>query len=133
MRFAAALASLRSGWEGGGFPVFLHTHWMGLYIFRCLNEQTDLDREIARGCASRLIEDLSNDAVDAIDVTAIAHAAFRSGANDVFDVAFPIVVGNQAEDGGWTTGYGDRHKTPKHDRSHAPCGTGRTAALVWAG
>ena len=110
VRFDAALDFLRSGLEGDGFPVFLHTHWMGLYIFRCLNEQTDLDREIARGCASRLIEDLSNDAVDPIDVTAIAHAAFRSGAKDVFDVAYPMVVGNQATDGGWTTGYGDNHR-----------------------
>jgi hypothetical protein len=83
---------------------------MGLYIFRCLDEQTDLDREIARGCASRLIADLSKDAVDAIDVTAIAHAAFRSDANDVFDVAFPMVVANQAADGGWATGYGDYWK-----------------------
>jgi hypothetical protein len=110
VRFDEALAFLRSGWGGDGFPVFLHTHWMGLYIFRCLDEQTDLDREIARGCASRLIADLSKDAVDAIDVTAIAHAAFRSDANDVFDVAFPMVVANQAADGGWATGYGDRHR-----------------------
>ncbi len=100
---------MRSDWEEDGFPVFLHTHWMGLYIFRCLDEQTDLDREIARGCASRLIGDFSKDAVDATDVTAIAHAAFRPGANDVFDVVFPMVVRNQVVDGGWTTAYGDGH------------------------
>ena len=109
-RFAAALEFLRSGWEEDGFPVFLHTHWMGLYIFRCLDEQTDLDREIARGCASRLIGDLSKDAVDGTDATAIAHAAFRSGANAVFDMAFPMFVRNQVADGGWITAYGDEHR-----------------------
>ena len=107
MWFEAAVEFLGSGWEEDGFPVFLHTHWMGLYIFCCLYEQTDLDRAIARGCASRLIGDLSKNAVDSTDVTAIAHAVFRSNANDVFDVAFPMVVRNQVADGGWTTAYGD--------------------------
>ena len=32
---------------------------------------------------------------------------FRSNANDVLDVAFPMVVRNQVVDGGWTTAYGD--------------------------
>jgi len=111
VRFDAAVEFLRSGWEEEeGFPVFLHTHWMALYIFRSLKEQNDMDRRIARGCARRLKDDLIGDKVDGTDVTSIAYTALKSGTRDLFDVAFPIVVGNQAEDGGWTTGYGDVHR-----------------------
>ncbi len=34
---------------------------------------------------------------------------FQSGARDLFEAAFPRVVASQADDGGWTTKYGDRH------------------------
>lgn len=110
VQFDAAVEFQRNGWEREGFPVFLHTHWMALYIFRSLKEQNEMDRRIARGCATRLKDDLAGDKLDATDVTSIAYAALGSGARDVFDVAFPMVVANQAEDGGWTTGYGDIHR-----------------------
>ena len=45
-----------------------------------------------------------------LDITSIADAALQSGARDLFDVAFPKVVANQAADGGWNTGYGDKHR-----------------------
>ena len=106
----AAIEYLRKGWDGSRFPGGQHTHWMAVYIFASLSEPTDLDRRIARGCASRLIDELSKGIGDALDVTSIAYVAFRSGTRDLFDVAFPIVVGNQAEDGGWTTGYDDIHR-----------------------
>ena len=57
-----------------------------------------------------MINDLATNTVDATDITSIAYAAFQSGAGDLFDIAFPRVVKNQAEDGGWTTGYGDIHR-----------------------
>ena len=110
VRFGAAVEFLRQGWEKDHFPVYQHTHWMAANLFSRLSEPTNLDRSIAEGSVGRLINDLGTDTVDATDVTSIAYAAFRSGARDLFDIAFPRVVKNQAEDGGWTTGYGDRHR-----------------------
>lgn len=110
VRLDAAVEFLRHGWEEEGFPVFSHTHWMALYIFRSLKEHSDADRRIARGCARRLKDDLIGDKVDGTDLTSIAYAAFRSGDRDLFDVAFPKVLENQADDGGWTTVYGEKHR-----------------------
>ena len=110
VRFDAAVEFLRRGWEEDHFPVYQHTHWMAANLFGRLSEPTDIDRGIATGSARRLVNDLTAGAVDATDVTAIAYAAFQSGARDLFDIAFQRVVTNQADDGGWTTGYGDKHR-----------------------
>ena len=110
VRFGAAVEFLRRGWEEDHFPVYLHTHWMAVNLFGRLSEPIDLDRRIATGSAKRLINDLTTGTCDAADITSIEYAAFRSGACDLFDIAFPRVIANQADDGGWTTGYGDRHR-----------------------
>ena len=110
VRFDVAVEFLRRGWEKEHFPVYQHTHWMAVNLFSRLSEPTDLDRRIATGSAKRLISDLTSGTCDAADITSIAYAAFRAGAYDLFDIAFPRVITNQAEDGGWTTGYGDRHR-----------------------
>ena len=110
VRFEAAIEFLRQGWEEDGFPTYQHTHWMAANLFGRLNDPTDLDRRIFKGSARRLINDLTSGTLDAMDVTSIAYAAFQPGARDLFDVAFPRVVASQAEDGGWTTGYGDLHR-----------------------
>ena len=110
VRYNAAVEFLRRGWDGNRFPVQQHTHWMAANLFSRLSEPTDIDRRIAAGSIKRLINDITAGAVDATDMTAIAYAAFRSGARDLFDLSFPKVVANQAEDGGWTTEYGDRHR-----------------------
>ena len=110
VQFGAAVEFLRRGWEGDHFPVYQHTHWMAANLFGRLSEPLDLDRRIATGSARRLINDLAADTGDAADITSIAYAAFQSGARDLFDIAFPRVVANQAEDGGWATGYGDIHR-----------------------
>ena len=110
VRFDAAVEFLRSGWEIDRFPVYQHTHWMAANLFGRLSDPTDLDRRIASGCVSRLTDFLAAGTVDPLDITSIAYAAFKSGSRDLFDVAFPKAVANQAEDGGWNTGYGDRHR-----------------------
>ena len=110
VRFDAAVEFLRSGWEKDHFPVYQHTHWMAANLFGRLTEPTALDRRIATGSASRLINDLAAGSVDTMDVTSIAYAAIQSGARDLFDKAFPKVVAGQSEDGGWTTGHGDIHR-----------------------
>ena len=110
VRFDEAVEFLRSSWEEDRFPVYQHTHWMAANLFGRMSEPTDLDRRIATGSVRRLMSDLTTGTVDAADVTPIAYAAIRSGARELFDVAFPMVVTNQAEDGGWTTEYGDKHR-----------------------
>ena len=110
VRFGAAIEFLRKGWEIDHFPVYQHTHWMAANLFGRLSEPTDLDQRIARGSAKRLIDDLAAGSGDPLDITSIAYAAFQSGASDLFDTAFQRVVTNQAEDGRWTTGYGDKHR-----------------------
>ena len=110
VRFGAAVEFLRRGWEEDHFPVYQHTHWMATNLFGRLSEPIELDRRIATGSTKRLINDLTTGTGDAADITSIAYAAFWSGAYDLFDMAFPRVITNQAEDGGWTTGYGDRHR-----------------------
>ena len=110
VRFDAAVEFLRRGWEKDHFPVYQHTHWMAANLFSRLSEPTDLDRRIATGSARRLVNDLATGTGDGADMTSIAYSAFQSGARELFDIAFPKVVTNQAEDGGWTTGYGDKHR-----------------------
>ena len=110
VRFDAAVEFLRRGWQTDRFPVYQNTHWMAANLFGRLSEPTDLDRRIARGSVRRLIDDLATGTGDAADITSIAHAASQSGARDLFDIACPRVVANQAEDGGWTTTYGDVHR-----------------------
>ena len=100
VRFDEAVEFLRSSWEEDRFPVYQHTHWMAANLFGRMSEPTDLDRRIATGSVRRLMSDLTTGTVDAADVTSIAYAAIRSGARELFDVAFPMVVTNQAEDGG---------------------------------
>ena len=119
VRFDAAVEFLRRGWEKDHFPVYQHTHWMAANLFGRLSGPTDLDRRIATVSVRRLINDLAPGTGDAADITSIAYAAFQSGARDLFDLAFPRVVTNQAEDGGWTTGYGDKHR-PGNGRSNVP-------------
>ena len=110
VQFGAAVDFLRRGWEGDHFPVYQHTHWMAVNLFGGLSNPVDLDRRIATASARRLINDLVAATGDAADITSIAYAAFRSRARNLFDIAFPRVVANQAEDGGWATGYGDIHR-----------------------
>ena len=110
VRFEAAVEFLRRGWEGDRFPIYTETHWTTANLFGSLGEPTDLDQCIAHGSVRRLTNDLTTDTLDAMDVASITYAAFQSGASDLFDMAFPTVLANQSEDGGWTTGYGDRHR-----------------------
>lgn len=110
VRFEAAVEFLRRGWGNDGFPAYQYTHWMAVNLFGHLPQPSDLDRRIAAGSVNRLENDLTTSNVDPLDITSIADAALQSGARDLFDVAFPKVVANQAADGGWNTGYGDRHR-----------------------
>lgn len=112
MRFDAALASIRAGWDGERFPKYTQIHRMALLFFSRLSHPSPADRRIAEGCKRFLANALSGVAPDPDDVTEIAYAAFGAGAfaRPLFETAFERVIANQAEDGGWVTGYGDTHR-----------------------
>ena len=112
VRFEAALEFLRAGWDGERFPTYTHTHWVSLIVFGLMDTPTAIDREIFDGCLRFLIEALAEDRVDALDVTEIARDALHAGqpAARLFEAAFAKLLANQADDGGWTTGYGDHHR-----------------------
>ncbi len=112
VRFEAALDFLRGGWEGERFPVYNHTHWVSLVVFGLLDRPTRIDREIFNGCLRFLEDALAEDRVDPFDVTEIARDALHVGppAAQLVESALPRLLTGQAGDGGWTTGYGDRHR-----------------------
>ena len=112
VRFESALAFLRAGWDGERFPKYTQPHWMALLLFSRLSQPSQADRRIAEGCEQFLAKALTGTALDPMDVTDIAYAAFRAGAfaRRLFGTAFEKVLDNQADDGGWVTNYGDRHR-----------------------
>ena len=112
VRFEQALAFLRTGWNGKQFPRYPHTHWMALALFSRLPDPSSADRRIAEGCKQFLLGRLSQGTIDPIDANDIAYAAFRAGsmAGDLYSIAFEKVLASQADDGGWVTDYGDRHR-----------------------
>jgi hypothetical protein len=111
VRFGAALAFLRAGWGAERFPKYTHIHWMALLLFSRLSHPSQADRRIAAGCKRFLANALSGVSLDSNDVTTIAYAAFGAGAlvRPLVETAFERVIEDQAEDGGWVTGYGDPH------------------------
>jgi hypothetical protein len=112
VRFDDALAFLRAGWDGKRYPLYAHTHWMALLLFASLEHPAPADRQIAKGCAQFLMDALLEGSIDPFDFIEIAQAAFhaRDFAHDLFDVAFERVLNHQADDGGWETNYGERHR-----------------------
>ena len=112
VRFDSALEFLRAGWDGQRFPKYTQPHWMALLLFSQVPHPSQADRRIAEGCERFLANALAGVALDPMDVTDIAYSAFRAGAfaSGLFGTAFERVLENQAEDGGWVTNYGDRHR-----------------------
>ena len=55
---------------------------------------------------------LAEDRIDALDVIEISRDALCAGQRGarLFEAALPNLLASQADDGGWTTGYGDRHR-----------------------
>ena len=112
VRFDAALDFLRAAWDGERFPRYNHTHWVSLVLFGLMEDPAAVDRDIFAGSV-RLLEDaLAEDRIDPLEVIDVARDAMyagRPGAR-LFRVALPKLLAGQADDGGWTTGYGDQHR-----------------------
>ncbi len=112
VRFDAALDFLRAAWDGERFPKYNHTHWVSLVLFGLLEDPTAADREILDGCVRFLENALAEGRVDTLDVIEVARDALYAGgpAARLFEAALPRLLAGQAYDGGWTTGYGGRHR-----------------------
>ena len=112
VRFDAALDFLRAAWDGERFPRYNHTHWVSLVVFGLMAEQTPADRDIFDGSVRFLEDALAEDGVDTLDVIEIARDALYAGrpAARLFEAALPKLLAGQANDGGWKTGYGERHR-----------------------
>ena len=112
VRFDAALDFLRAAWDGERFPKYNHTHWVSLVVFGLMKDPAAVDRDIFAGSV-RLLEDaLAEDRIDPLEVIDVARDALyagRPGAR-LFEAALPKLLAGQADDGGWTTGYGDQHR-----------------------
>ncbi len=110
--FDRALDFVRRGWDGNRFPVFVHTHWMAMPLFHMRNTGSALDRQIIAGCARFLYEAVANNQADPGDLISIAYASLLTGdvAADLCELSLKAVLGNQMDDGGWTTNYGDKYR-----------------------
>ncbi len=107
-----ALDFLRDGWDGVRFPEYNHTHWAAMAAFNMSSSARPEDQEIVRGCVDFLNDALERNEIDPSDITAVADAARRAGpaAGDLRATALQRVGTGQADDGGWTTRYGDIHR-----------------------
>ena len=112
VRFDAALDFLRGAWDGERFPRYNHTHWVSLVVFGLLENPSATDRDIFEGSVRFLEGALEDDRIDNLDVIEVARDALyaRRSGERLFRAALPKLLAGQAEDGGWTTGYGDRHR-----------------------
>ena len=112
VRFDAALDFLRAAWDGERFPRYNHTHWVSLVVFGLMTDPTPADRDIFEGSARFLEAALAEGGIDTLDVIEIARDSQYAGrpAARLFEVALPKLLSGQANDGGWSTGYGERHR-----------------------
>jgi hypothetical protein len=112
VNFEKALDFLRQGWDGKRFPVFTHTHWMAMPLLAMQNTGNELDKEIILGCKTFLLNAIQNGEGDPGDLCAIAYASRLTGnlANDLYQLTLQGAMNNQANDGGWSTGYGEKHR-----------------------
>ncbi len=71
-----------------------------------------LDRDIFEGSVRFLEGALEDDRIDNLDVIEVARDALYAGRSGerLFEASLPKLLAGQADDGGWTTGYGDRHR-----------------------
>ena len=112
VRFDAALDFLRAAWDGERFPKYNHTHWVSLVVFGLMKDPAAVDRDIFEGSVRFLENALAEERIDPLDVIEVARDALyagRPGAR-LFRAALPRLLAGQADDGGWTTGYGDQHR-----------------------
>ena len=107
--FAAALDYVRRGWDGTGFPDYIHPHWMGLYVFNRLPEAGDADAQIAAGCLRRLLEYAGQPMLNAGELGETAYAALGAGAPAaaLLDKAQRRLAGGQTAEGYWDFAEGD--------------------------
>ena len=107
--FGAALDFVRRGWDGTGFPDYIHPHWMGLYVFSRLPQPDEADREIAAGCLGRLAEYAGQPQLNAGELGETAYAALGAGeaAAELFDKAQGRLAAGQAAEGYWDFADGD--------------------------
>ena len=112
VRFDAALDFLRAAWDGERFPRYNHTHWVSLVVFGLMKDPTPADRDIFEGSARFLEDALTEERIDTLDVIEVVRDALYTGrpAARLLEVALPKLLAGQADDGGWRTGYGDRHR-----------------------
>ncbi len=112
VRFDEAVEFLRAAWDGSRFPRYNHTHWVSLVVFGLMDDPTAIDREIFEGCAGFLERTLAEGRTDAVDLIETARDALYAGqwGTRLSEAALPKLLASQAGDGGWTTGYGDRHR-----------------------
>ena len=110
--FDRALDFVRRGWDGNRFPVFVHTHWMAMPLFHMQNTGSAVDGRIIAGCKRFLYEAIVNNQVDPGDLISIAYASLLAGGvtDDLREIALKGVLGNQMDDGGWKTNYGDKYR-----------------------
>ena len=112
VRFDAALDFLRAAWDGERFPKYNHTHWVSLVVFGLMKNPAAVDRDIFEGSVRFLEGALEDDRIDNLDVIEVARDALYAGRSGerLFEASLPKLLAGQADDGGWTTGYGDRHR-----------------------
>jgi len=108
VNYDQAISFLVQGWDGERFPVFTHTHWMGLYLFFDMQKY----KYIADGCKDFLIDAINNEQVDPADYCAITYNSFNTGeySRDLFELSYNKFLNYQADDGGIITNYGDKHR-----------------------
>ncbi len=123
VNFKAATDFLRAGWDGKRFPVYSHTHWMTIVIFYRLREDSKINANIAEGSKQILTSEILEGNEEPFDLVDIAYASLRVGnwAEDLLKLSLDKLLENQAEDGGWTTNYGDQHR---------PMGTAKAIYLL---
>lgn len=110
--FTRALEFIRQGWNGERFPVYPHTHWMAMPLFRLIGTGDEADEEIILGCMKFLYDAVAAGRADPGDTISIAYASHVAGevARDLFDISLEKISGYQQDDGGWITKHGDEHR-----------------------
>lgn len=102
-----ALAFLNAAWDGGRFPEYAHTHWVGLYLYANMPGAGRHEQAVVDGCLKILQEFVARPKVNAGEVGEVGCAALGAGQEALLAQVKARVLDGQAAAGYWDFADGD--------------------------